>query len=188
MTTPPAPNAYLAGVAPALLSTTVNDGTAQRSRITSFTIIFTESVTLSDGALSLVRYPFGGTAMSVDVTLSNPSNDHRIYLLTFPSSQDGSLPDGFYVLTLSAANISSTTSGLHLSADQTANFFALAGDGNGDGAVTGSDYTIWADHYGQTTSQGPNAGDFDGNGTVSGADYTLWADRYDFSVWTIPHP
>jgi len=51
----------------------------------------------------------------------------------------------------------------------------LPGDANGDGAVDGADYTIWADHYQQ--SGGWEDGDFNGDGTVNGADYTIWADN-----------
>jgi len=52
----------------------------------------------------------------------------------------------------------------------------LAGDADGDGAVNGADYTIWADRYGQPG--GWIDGDFNGDDEVDGADYTLWADNY----------
>jgi O-glycosyl hydrolase len=51
------------------------------------------------------------------------------------------------------------------------------GDANLDGVVSDADYTIWADHYGQT-SVGWAEGDFTGNGVVTEADYTIWADHY----------
>ena len=50
------------------------------------------------------------------------------------------------------------------------------GDANLDGVVDGSDYTAWADHYGQ--SGGWADGDFSGDGAIDGADYTVWADHY----------
>jgi len=56
----------------------------------------------------------------------------------------------------------------------------LMGDANGDGAVDGGDYTLWADHYNQAGGWGE--GDFSGNGFVDGGDYTLWADHYGAEV------
>lgn len=51
------------------------------------------------------------------------------------------------------------------------------GDGNGDGAVDGLDYVLWADHYGQT-GRSYWEGDYDQNGVVDGLDYVLWADAF----------
>jgi CSLREA domain-containing protein len=52
----------------------------------------------------------------------------------------------------------------------------LMGDANRDDEVTDADYTVWADHYGQSGSF--SEGDFNGDGVVSDADYTIWADNY----------
>ena len=49
---------------------------------------------------------------------------------------------------------------------------------NGDKVVDGADYTIWADHFLQTTKFGAVVGDFTANRFVDGADYTVWADNY----------
>ncbi len=63
----------------------------------------------------------------------------------------------------------------------------VRGDANWDGRVDGADYTIWADHYGQTgvpawSSGGWSVGNFNEDATVDGADYTLWADNYLFGT------
>jgi hypothetical protein len=55
------------------------------------------------------------------------------------------------------------------------------GDANVDGMVSDADYTIWADHYGETSAEW-SEGDFNLNGTVTEADYTIWADNYGFGV------
>ena len=55
---------------------------------------------------------------------------------------------------------------------------AVMGDGNGDGCVTGADYTIWADNFGTLALAGPGEGDYNGDGAVTGADYTIWADNF----------
>lgn len=54
----------------------------------------------------------------------------------------------------------------------------IPGDATADGLVDGSDYTVWADHYQQTTGAGYSVGDFNGDGQVNGGDYTIWADHY----------
>ncbi len=60
-------------------------------------------------------------------------------------------------------------------------FGSPMGDINYDGLVDGGDYTIWADHYGQS-DVGFSGGDLNGDGVVNGGDYTLWADNYNFGV------
>ncbi|MBL9124339.1 MAG: SMP-30/gluconolactonase/LRE family protein [Planctomycetaceae bacterium] len=57
-------------------------------------------------------------------------------------------------------------------------FVAVPGDATEDAIVDGADYTIWADHYLQTTNRGVARGDFNHDGLVDGADYTIWADHY----------
>jgi glucose/arabinose dehydrogenase len=63
----------------------------------------------------------------------------------------------------------------------------VPGDANGDGAVTDADYTIWADHYGQSGADA-STGDFNGDGSVTDADYTIWADNYGIPSVGVPEP
>jgi hypothetical protein len=60
------------------------------------------------------------------------------------------------------------------------------GDGNGDGAVDGLDYILWADHFGQT-NVGYWNGDYNQNGVVDGLDYVLWADGFGFGAASFPN-
>jgi len=57
---------------------------------------------------------------------------------------------------------------------------ALPGDFNDDGTVSGADYVIWADTFGNDGSPGKEdlRADANGDGTVSGADYVVWADNF----------
>lgn len=55
---------------------------------------------------------------------------------------------------------------------------AVPGDATLDGSIDGADYTVWADGYLQTTSQGGWRGDFNRDGHVDGVDYTIWADHF----------
>lgn len=53
------------------------------------------------------------------------------------------------------------------------------GDANGDGLVTGADYTIWAANFGRGLVDATvGEGDFNGDGKVTGADYTIWAANF----------
>jgi len=56
----------------------------------------------------------------------------------------------------------------------------LAGDYNGDDTVSGADYVIWADTFGNDGSPGKEdlRADGNGDGAVSGADYVIWADNF----------
>lgn len=65
-------------------------------------------------------------------------------------------------------------------ADHLALYAPLAGDANFDGLVSGADYTIWADHFGEIGEWA--LGDFSGDGMITGADYTVWADHFGQSV------
>ena len=50
-------------------------------------------------------------------------------------------------------------------------FVTLPGDYNGDGVVDGSDYNMWRDYFGDTTTL---VADGNGDHVVDGADYVLW--------------
>jgi len=61
---------------------------------------------------------------------------------------------------------------------------SLPGDYNGDGSVSGADYVVWADTFGNDGSPGKEdmRADGNGDGLVSGADYVLWADNFGSSA------
>ena len=54
------------------------------------------------------------------------------------------------------------------------------GDYNGDGEVTGADYVVWADTFGNDGSPGNEdlRADGNGDGAVTGADYVIWAEHF----------
>lgn len=60
----------------------------------------------------------------------------------------------------------------------TPDIHAVPGDADGDGHVDGTDYVVWASHYGQTVHQGPSMGDFDRDESVAGTDYVVWLLHY----------
>lgn len=57
----------------------------------------------------------------------------------------------------------------------------LPGDANRDATVTGADFTVWADHFGET-GVGVNQGSFTCDGKVTGASFTIWADNFGRSL------
>jgi hypothetical protein len=53
----------------------------------------------------------------------------------------------------------------------------LPGDYTLDGSVTGADYTVWADSFGDPHTAF-NTGDGNADGMTTGADFTIWADHF----------
>lgn len=68
----------------------------------------------------------------------------------------------------------------------------IPGDANGDGKVDGSDATILATHWQQSTTEGASVGDFNGDGFVDGSDATIlatnWQNGVTFSNAAVPEP
>ena len=58
----------------------------------------------------------------------------------------------------------------------------IPGDANGDRIVDGSDATILANYWQQSTTLGASAGDFNGDGFVDGSDATILANYWQYGV------
>jgi hypothetical protein len=89
----------------------------------------------------------------------------------------GVLPDGNYRATLPAGSVADAA-GNPLAADDTLDFFVLAGDANRDRVVNFADLLVVAKNYnkaGATYAQG----DFDYNGTVNFGDLLILAKSYN---------
>ncbi|HVX86011.1 MAG TPA: dockerin type I domain-containing protein [Phycisphaerae bacterium] len=158
----------------------INDGSAQRSMITSLTVVFNQSVTLGDGAITLDRDPMDGSDLvPMPIAVSNPSGDGKTYVITFTDSmyEGGSLPDGIYYLTVHGGNVTSNLTGRTGIHDQEMDFYRLFGDVSGDGGVDDSDLNLVIGAWG---TSGPT-GDVNGDGTVDGIDltdvYDTWGDH-----------
>jgi titin len=170
------------------LSLTVNDGSAQRSEVTSLTVKFTAPVTLQSGAITLSQRPAGtGPTVPVPVNVANPSGDGMTYLVTFtgatgPALDFGSLPDGVYDLTVQASLVAPASGGSAppLAADAVFTFHRLFGDFDGNQTVSALDYSQFKNAFGSSTgSAGYSAAfDFDGNGTINAFDYAQFKKRF----------
>src|SRR5262249_58028218 len=87
-----APPATVAGVL-------VDDGSAQRSRVTSLTVTFSGTVTMDPGAFELLRQDGSPVGLSVAVS---EADGRTVAVLTFagPDVLGGSLADGNYTLAI----------------------------------------------------------------------------------------
>jgi Dockerin type I domain len=165
----------------------VNDGSAQRSRVTSLTVTFSDPVTFSitpGTAFTLVRntdgavISFHATAMLVNgvtvITLDNFGGS---------ATQFGSLADGRYTLTALASQISffdepldgnrDGTGGDNFTLNDTAGLFRFFGDINGDRHVDIADFGLFSSTFNLSTGQTGflAAFDFNGDGHIDIADF-----------------
>jgi GEVED domain-containing protein/Big-like domain-containing protein len=159
--------------------------TAACSNIDQLVVDFDEAVIAVSGDMSLVGASVGAVAFSgmtgsgtaqCTWTTTDYLDDDRYDLTVYDNIEDlagnalDGEPHGAHGDTLPSGDGSA-------GGDWMFDLNVLAGDANGDGAVTDADYTIWADNYGSTSGNW-NIGDFNGDGNVSDADYTIWADNY----------
>lgn len=176
---------------PRVIQVTVNNGDAQRSRVNSLTVVFSENVIFSPNAgaaFSVTRTGPGGPTGAA--TLAAPVVDNSTFqtkvTLTFSNDSffnSGSLIDGKYQLTINAANV---TDGQLLDGNgdgivgdsYTFNFLRLFGDANGDGAVTASDFNQFRLAYGG----GPSIFDFNGDSATSASDFNAFRTRYGVTL------
>lgn len=154
---------------PAVTVTQVNDGSAQRSRVTSLRVTFSDVVTVSAGALTITG-PAGSVPCAIDVSQSTATQ--TIAVLTFAP-----LSDGLYTLDISAAGVANSV-GQHLTANYQFGFHRLFGDANGDRSVSNSDFNLFRISFGGSDS----IFDFDGDGFVGNSDFNQFKDRFGASI------
>jgi hypothetical protein len=108
-----------AAVAPTLVSTQVGDGSAQRSTVSSITVVFNEAVNFSADSFTLdetqnEKSGFTWTNVTSGVTFSNPSGDGMTWVISVikggsldrtGTGKKGFIADGIYQLTLNGAAI-----------------------------------------------------------------------------------
>ncbi|MCA9058676.1 MAG: hypothetical protein KDA85_09260, partial [Planctomycetaceae bacterium] len=160
---------------PTVESVVINDGTAQRSMVTSLTVTFDREVTLGSGAFEVTDG--GGNQIVLQVN-SNSVNGKTVSTITFPGLTGGSLQDGNYRLTVNSELV-------HVGADQMETdhidaFFRLFGDVDGDRDVDSLDYLAFRSTYRRTAADSlfNEAFDADGDGDVDTADYLIFRSHY----------
>jgi autotransporter-associated beta strand protein len=184
----------LTRVAPRVTSTQVNDGTAQRSRVTSLTVTFNAQVTFATtaGAAFTLTRVSDGAAVSFTATAQVIGGVTVVTLNNFTGSatQFGSLTDGRYTLTAIAGQISSDGLALDGNGDGTPgdNFtfgdaqglFRLFGDVNGDQTVNGFDLGFFRNAFGTQTGDSNYLSylDLNGDGVINGFDLGQFRTRF----------
>jgi hypothetical protein len=166
-------------------SLVVNDGSAQRSMVTSITVTFNAAVTLPRDpatAFSLTG-PNGAIALSVDLSQSTATRTVAKLTFTGPGVVAVSLADGRYKLRVLAAQVTDAF-GQPLDGDgdgqpggdyvstPAANLFRLFGDSDGSGAVDALDLLRFRQAFGHAAPDPAYLAyfDYDGNGAVDALD------------------
>ncbi|MBX7106555.1 MAG: hypothetical protein K1X57_20940 [Gemmataceae bacterium] len=167
-----APNASLQGrwIAgqdidpPTVTTIIVNDGSPQRSRVTSLTVTFSEPVNLTPSTFQLSRTGPGGPTGNVTLAVSTSASTstQTVAKLTFSGSltEFASLVDGRYVLTVNGAQYSDL--GGLAGSTTSLEFHRLFGDTDGNRIVNAVDLLAFRLAF---LSNSPTF-DFDGNGQV----------------------
>jgi hypothetical protein len=184
--------------APQVSSFTVDDGTAQRSKVRSLTVMFDRPVTLSPGALSLSRHNTGGsgandgsapTDASGVLGVPTSSDGGTTWVVTFngtapfaelksDGTPTGSLVDGIYTLSVDPTKV--TAGGVAMTSPASMTFHRLFGDFNGSKSIQALDYNAFRNAFGKGTGQtGFDASfDFDNSGTVNALDFNQFRSRF----------
>jgi hypothetical protein len=140
---------------PAVQGVVVNDGSAQRSMVTSLTVTFSTVVHLDPGAFELVRQEGGVIQLQVAEAVVD---GHSVDTLTFSGAGiiGGSLADGHYTLTIHGGLVhddfgqalDGAATGV-AGSDRVDTFFRLFGDADGDGRVDLGDLLRFAGTLGK---------------------------------------
>jgi hypothetical protein len=181
---------------PQVAGVQVNDGSAQRSRVTSLTITLSTQVTfagLPSAAFTITRNS-DGAAIGFTATPTVTAGGYTQVLLnnfTGAATDFGSLADGRYTFTALASQISGAGIALDGNGDGVAGddyalvgdpatnkLFRLFGDANGDGTVAASDFILFRQMFGGAST----IFDFSGDGTVSANDFAQFRLRFGGSI------
>jgi predicted outer membrane repeat protein len=175
---------------PRVNSVVINDGSAQRSRVTSVTVNFDSLVAVMPGAFQLQRQSDGKLVeVFPDFSVGGPTTS---VTLSFSGAltEFGSLKDGRYSLTVFGTRVSNFVGSLDGNGDSvpgddyvsassgTAGIFRLFGDVNGDGTVAANDLVAFRQYFGGYLF----AFDFDGDGSVNASDFMQFRMRFGGSV------
>jgi fibronectin type 3 domain-containing protein len=172
----------------------VNDGAAQRSRVTDVVVTFSGKVTLPadpTAAFRLTRVGPGAPAgdVTLGVDLSGSTATQTVAKLTFagPLTEFGSLSDGNYTLTVFGSQVIGAN-GFALDGDNNgtaggdnvSTLFRLFGDTDGNRTVDALDLSQLRTAYGQSLPSPDYRAylDFAGDGTVDALDLYRFRSRY----------
>jgi hypothetical protein len=174
--------------APTVSATQINDGSAQRSRVTSLQVTFNTQVTFSgavQNAFALTRT--GGGSVSFQASASVIGGVTVVTLNNFTGTETdgfGSLNDGRFTLTALAAQITAggvqLNNGTNYTFNDTQGLFRLYGDVNGDQTVNGFDLGFFRNAFGTQTGDANYLSylDLNGDGVINGFDLGQFRTRF----------
>lgn len=171
--------------APVFAGLVVNDGSAQRSRVTQVVVSFSQPVTLGSGGLNLSRRGGGFAGLFSVSPVGTPASSFTVSF-TGSGVVAGSLPDGIYDLALNA--LAATDDYGQSASSNSYSFHRLFGDSNGDGKVDSTDLVAMSNAYAATYDTSAPTGsplaafDFDGNGVINNVDLLYFRKRYGTSL------
>jgi len=165
---------------PALPTSSINDGAAQRSMVKKLTLSFGEKVVLDTGAVTIKKSD-GSDVPDTTLLLTNPSGDQKNYVLSFSGIGvvGGSLADGIYDLSVAAAGVHDLA-GNALSGSFSQRFHRLYGDYDGNKTVNNGDYFWFKQTFNKSVGETGflDLCDYDANGTVNNGDYFQFKKRF----------
>lgn len=174
-----------------LVSLKINDGSPQRSNVTSLTLTFNQVVTFANGEpASAFRLMRTGSSQLVGLKASTTGT---VVTLTFtgPQTEIGtnSLLDGTYDLTIRAIpfiaeGFDGDGNGVPgddymLVGNKANGLFRLFGDADGNGSVDFTDFLAFRSAFGST---GPSPFDYDGDNQVNFTDFLAFRFRFGTDV------
>jgi alpha-amylase len=154
-------------------SVVINDGSAQRSMVTSVTVTFAGQALIGPGTFRLSRAYAGVTGDVSGLlawTVGQTADGRTTVTLTFSGAGvlGGSLPDGRYTLTVAGSTVPGGS------------FFRLFGDVNGDGQVDATDLQAFLAAYRSRKGMANYRTyfDFNADGFIDSVDYYQFQRRY----------
>jgi hypothetical protein len=171
------------GTPPAFESMQINDGTAQRSRVTQLTVTFNTIVnpTELNTAFTLRRQHDNVTVGTVSVA-SSVVGGKTVAVLTFSGTNTDftSLADGRWKLEINAEQVIGDSTGLPMAANYlSVEFHRRFGDSDGDRDVDSLDFIRFRNAIGSNSSQAAYRAYFDseGDGDIDSLDFIRFRQR-----------
>jgi hypothetical protein len=197
-------------VVPAVTGVTVNGGAAQRSRVTTVTVVFNSTVdnalVTSAGAFTLQQTDTGFPAFTLTnaagggiVAAAATVGSHTEVTLTFTGTtgvESGSLADGRWKLTTDKNFVRGSVGGAFMAANDVnpTAVWRLFGDGNGDRTVDSTDFNQFGAAFGLSNpapgyAAAAAAGfDWNADGTIDSTDFNKFGGNFGLTLVSGPAP
>ncbi|MBX7105774.1 MAG: hypothetical protein K1X57_16950, partial [Gemmataceae bacterium] len=187
--------AFETQAAPTIGTLIVNDGSIQRSRVTSITVPFANLVNFTGAPVNAFKLekmvggsPVGTVVLAVDLSVSTASQTMAKLTFTGSLTEFGSLSDGVYRLTVLAGNVTDYSgqaldgNGDGIASDNYVSgandLYRLYGDSNGDRTVNSDDFLAFRSAFLSNNF----AFDFEGDGVVGASDFLQFRARFLQSI------